>query len=98
MIKARGKTESTGINPNSPRARLERQKSQTTKRSSITPKERRAQMIKERKENFLTRKGTKPAISERAKKIQQAQANVEKDLPRGTPAPSQMEDTNQKLQ
>ena len=92
MIKERGKTESTGINPNSPRARLEREKSSTTKRSSITPKERRAQMMKDRKENFLTRKGTKPAISERAKKIQQAKANVEKDLPRGTPAPSQMED------
>jgi hypothetical protein len=92
MIKERGKTESTGINPNSPRARLERQKSQTTKRSSITPKERRAQNIASRGDNFFTRKGTKPAISERAKKIQQAQANVEKDLPRGTPAPSQMED------
>jgi hypothetical protein len=82
MIKERGKTESTGINPNSPRARLERQKSQTTKRSSITPKERRAQNIASRGDNFFTRKGTKPAISERAKKIQQAQANVEKDLPK----------------
>ena len=92
MIRERGKTESTGINPNSPRARLEREKSQKTKRVSITPKERRARDIASRGDNFFTRKAKTPAISERAKKIKQAQADVEKDLPRGKPAPSQMED------
>jgi hypothetical protein len=92
MIRERGKTESTGINPNSPRARLEKQKTQTTKRSSITPKERRAQTIASRGDNFFTRKRTPLRTGKKAQQIARAQADVEKDLPRGTPSPQAMED------
>jgi hypothetical protein len=94
MIRERGKTELTGINPNSPRARLEKQKTQTTKRSSITPKERRARDIASRGDNFFTRKRTPLRTGKKAQQIARAQANVEKDLPRGTPSPKAMEDYN----
>jgi len=92
MMKERGKTERTGINPNSPLARRQKDLASKTKTKSITPKERRAKDIASRGDNFFTRKAKKPAVSERAKKIQQAKADVEKGLPRGKPAPSQMED------
>ena len=92
MIRERGKTESTGINPNSPRARLEREKSQKTKRVSITPKERRAKDIASRGDNFFTRKRTPLRTGKKAQQIARAQADVEKDLPRGTPSPQAMED------
>ncbi len=95
MIRERGKTESTGINPNSPRARLEKQKTQTTKRSSITPKERRTQTISSRGDNFFTRKRTPLRTGKKAQQIARAQADVEKDLPRGTPSPQAMEDYKQ---
>lgn len=63
-------------------------------KDDIAAKSRKATRSKfsKLKEFFTTKKRYTPAISERAKKIKQAQADVEKDLPRGKPAPSQMED------
>lgn len=66
----------------------------------MTPKERRAQMIADRAkkkktkfQEFLSKKRTPLKTGKRARDM----ADVEKGLPRGTPAPSQMEDAKPKV-
>lgn len=62
-------------------------------KDDVAAKSREATRSKFRKiKEFFTKKGKTPAISDRAKKIKQDQADVEKELPRGKPAPNQMED------
>lgn len=69
--------------------------------SNLTQKEKDNLLAKSREttrrkfskvRDFFTRKRKTPAVSARAKKIKQAQADVERELPRGRPSPSQMED------